>query len=121
VDRITLTGMEFYAYHGVLAEEARIGQKFTVDLSIEADLREAGETDDLSLTLNYADAYQMVQEVMTQERYQLIEAVAERIAARILQGFRRARRVRVKVCKNMPPIEGILGGAAVEIERERIG
>ncbi|GIM46078.1 7,8-dihydroneopterin aldolase [Collibacillus ludicampi] len=121
MDAITLHGMEFYSYHGVLEEEARLGQKFIVDLVIFTNLKKAGRTDDLNATLNYAEAYEVVNDIMTNERYRLLEAVAETIATRILEGFRQAERVHVKVCKVMPPIQGILAGVSVEIERDRVG
>ncbi|WP_018131736.1 dihydroneopterin aldolase [Effusibacillus pohliae] len=119
MDKICLHAMEFYAYHGVLEEEAKLGQKFVVDLEVATDLRRAGETDNLDDTLSYVAIYDVVKQTVQAERYQLIEAVAETIAARLLRKFSRIESVRVKVTKVMPPIEGILAGASVEIERAR--
>lgn len=39
--------MEFYGYHGVFPEENKLGQRFKVDLTVELDLKQAGESDDL--------------------------------------------------------------------------
>ncbi|MBR0328475.1 MAG: dihydroneopterin aldolase, partial [Selenomonadaceae bacterium] len=52
MDRITLTGMEFFGYHGVLPEENKLGQRFVVDLVLELDLHQAGLNDDLNATIN---------------------------------------------------------------------
>lgn len=119
MDKICLRAMEFYAYHGVLEEEARLGQKFIVELELTTDLRRAGQTDDLHDTLNYVEIYEIVKQTAQNERYNLIEAVAETIAARILHNFQQVQMVSVKVTKVTPPIEGILAGASIAIERGR--
>ena len=41
MDAIHLQDLAFYAYHGVHAEEARLGQRFQVDLTCHVDLSEA--------------------------------------------------------------------------------
>ncbi len=46
-DRIILSDLGFFGYHGVMPEEAVLGQRFFVDLVCGIDLREAGRTDDL--------------------------------------------------------------------------
>ncbi len=119
MDKICLQQMEFYAYHGVFQEEAKLGQKFLVDVTLHTDLRRAGHSDELSDTLNYVQIYEIVKKTAQLERYNLVETVAETIANRLLDQFAEVAKVNVKVTKVMPPIEGILAGAAVEIERER--
>lgn len=119
MDKILLQGMEFYAYHGVFKEEAKLGQKFIVDLELHTDLRRAGESDDLIDTLNYAEIFDIVKQTAQLERYKLVEAVAEKIASRLLEHFPPLAAAKVKVTKLSPPIEGILAGASVEIERGR--
>ena len=47
-DRILLTGMTFYGYHGVRTPEKELGQRFVVDLEMELDLSAAGLSDDLN-------------------------------------------------------------------------
>ena len=41
MDKIILKGMEFYAYHGVMKEEQRLGQRFIVDITMILSLQEA--------------------------------------------------------------------------------
>ena len=48
MDKIVLTGLHFYGYHGCLPEEKRHGQPFHIDLVLETDLERAGQTDDLT-------------------------------------------------------------------------
>lgn len=59
MDYIHLNEMAFYGYHGVLEEETRLGQRFSVTVSLATDLQQAGETDDLAKTVNYAEVYEL--------------------------------------------------------------
>lgn len=121
-DRIRLNGMVFYGYHGVLPEERALGQRFVVDLEVRADLRRAGTSDDLAATVNYADLYRIAQEVVTGAPCQLIEAVAERIAGRVLAEHALAESVEVRVRKPAVPLAGsALDSSEVCIERTRGG
>lgn len=119
MDAIYLHHMEFYAYHGVFSEETKLGQKFYADVTLYTSLQAAGETDDLTQTVNYAEAYEQINTIMTGPPVALIETLAERIAAALLQNHARVQKVLVKITKPNPPIPGILGGVEVEIARER--
>lgn len=119
MDKIYISDMEFYSYHGVLPEENRLGQRFYVDLVLHTSLQAAGESDDLSKTVNYADAYAEIKTIMDGEPVQLIETLAERIAQRMLSLYPMVRQAQVKVTKPSPPFPGPLTGVAVEVIRER--
>jgi dihydroneopterin aldolase len=119
-DRIRLNEMVFYGYHGVLPEERTLGQRFVVDVEVETDLRRAGETDDLDATVNYSEMFAAAREIVTGPPCQLIEAVAERIAARVLREQPLVHAVVVRVRKPEVPIPGsVLGSSEVRIERRR--
>jgi dihydroneopterin aldolase len=117
MDRILLEGMAFIGRHGVFPAERELGARFVVDVEMGADLSQAGASDRLEDTVNYAHAYRLVQEVVQGEPCHLIEAVAERIAARLLC-LDRVRQVRVRVSKR-PPLEGEFRSFAVEVTRSR--
>ena len=117
-DRILLSGLAFYAHHGVGAEEQERGQVFTVDVSVEADLHRAGHTDELADTLDYRDLYARIRDAVTQTRYRLLEAVAEAVAHALL-GVDRVQTVTVCVRKPHVRLGGPLEGAAVEVTRRR--
>ncbi|MFC0230972.1 dihydroneopterin aldolase [Bhargavaea ullalensis] len=120
MDFIHLHEMEFYGYHGVLPEENKIGQRFRVSLSLAVDLAGAGRTDDLELTVNYADVFGLVRDVVEGEPVKLIETVAERIAKRVLAAFPgKVSGCRVRVLKPDPPIPGHYRGVEVDITRGR--
>ena len=118
-DRIILSGMVFYGYHGVSPEERTLGQRFVVDLEVEADTRQAGASDDIFDAINYAEVYQAVKEVVEGPPKRLLEAVAEEVAQRVLSGFD-GTAVRVRVTKPSPPIPGaVMSGMSVEVYRRR--
>ena len=106
-DEILLEGMRFYAYHGVNPEERALGQRFTVDVALAVDLRRAGQSDDLGDTVSYSAVYKLVRGIVEGEPRQLIEAVAEEIAAAILTGFPPVEHVTVTVRKPEVADEGV--------------
>ena len=118
-DRILLEGMQFYAYHGVNPEERVLGQRYVVDLSVDLDLRRAGETDRLEDTVSYSHIYRTVRAVMEGEPRNLLESAAEAIADRVLAEFP-VQSVSVTVKKPNPPVRGSsIEIAAVQIHRTR--
>ncbi len=119
-DEILLEGMRFYAYHGVNPEERALGQRFTVDVVLAVDLRRAGQSDDLGDTVSYSAVYKLVRGIVEGEPRQLIEAVAEEIAAEILTEFPPVQHVTVTVRKPEVPMKGsMLDAAGVRITRSR--
>mgnify|MGYP001198610202 FL=1 len=119
MDRIVITGMRFYAYHGVLPEETRLGQEFLVDAELCLDLRGAGRDDDIRQTVNYGKVYRTVKAIVEGSTFKLIEAVAERVAAEVLAQYPNVEAVTIRVHKPRAPIPGALGGVMVEIQRRR--
>ncbi|GAB6158577.1 dihydroneopterin aldolase [Desulfotomaculum varum] len=118
-DKIILKGMKFYGYHGVLAEEQKLGQQFEVDLELWLDLKAAGRRDDLTCSVSYAEVYDAVAQIMTGSPCRLLEAVAEKISRCILQQFSAVQEVKVTVKKPGAPIRGSFCYMAVEICRAR--
>lgn len=119
MDKIELTQMQFYGYHGVFPEETRLGQRFKVDLTVFADLKRAGESDNLDYSINYAELYSICKEVLEGGPFKLIEAVAENIAAKVLQQYEMVLECIVKIIKPDPPIPGHYEQVSVEIRRSR--
>ena len=119
-DEILLEGLQFYAYHGVNPEERAQGQRFLVDVMLEADLRTAGQTDDLTRTISYSAVYKRVKAIVEGEPKALVEALAEAIAADLLGTYVAARGVTVTVRKPEVAIKGaFLGAAGVRIRRSQ--
>ena len=118
MDKIYFQRMSFYGYHGVFEAEAQLGQRFYVDLELSLDLAQAGQSDDLTHTVNYADIFTSVQEIVEGERFNLVEALTAHIARRLLERFPIAE-VKVKVTKPHPPINGHYDSVAIEMVRKR--
>ena len=117
-DRITLRGLEVFAHHGVQAEERQIGQRFIVDLDLLLDLAQAGATDDLADTVDYGTLAERVVAIVAEERWNLIERVAQRVADTAFE-FVAVREVVVTVHKPEAPLLLAFGDVAVTIHRGR--
>lgn len=117
-DRITITGISGHGYHGVLASEKAEGQSFSVDLVLETDIRAAAASDDLTRTIDYSVIAELVHSHITGEGYDLIETLAERIAAAVLEACG-ASAVEVTVNKPHAPIAVPFANVSISIRRER--
>ncbi|MNL37171.1 Dihydroneopterin aldolase [compost metagenome] len=100
-------------------EERKLGQRFYVDLELELDLQAAGRSDDLTLTVNYAEVHFLVKKIVETKSFKLIEALAEYIASSLLDTYTVINAVTVKVTKPHPPFDIHFQGVTVELHRTR--
>ena len=114
--KIILKGMEFFAYHGCHSEEQIIGNKFIVDISINADTSKAEEEDDLTGTINYQTVYDLVKMEMN-VKSKLIEFVASRIIDTIYDAFPSVLKVELTLYKMNPPVNGKVEKAGITLSR----
>ncbi len=119
MDKILLNNMHFYGYHGVLEAEKVLGQKFFVDAELVLDLREAGVTDNVEDTVSYAGVYRQIEEIVTKERYNLLEALGHRICKRVLEEHEKISEVTVTIRKPGAPVNGHYDNFAIRIQRSR--
>jgi 7,8-dihydroneopterin aldolase/epimerase/oxygenase len=119
MDRIVLNRMQFFGYHGAIPEENKLGQRFYIDVELFLDLEPAGRSDDLSLTINYAEVYGKVKEIAEGRPFQLIEALAEQVASVLLQTYTSIYEIAVRVTKPHPPFDTHFDGVTVHIHRKR--
>jgi dihydroneopterin aldolase/2-amino-4-hydroxy-6-hydroxymethyldihydropteridine diphosphokinase len=117
-DRITLKGVSGKGFHGVLDVEKRDGQTFVVDVEMDVDLTQAGTSDDLVDTVNYAEVATDVVALIEGESLDLIEALADRIAAKVLTRPL-VESVVVTVHKPQAPVGHPFTDVAVTVERVR--
>jgi len=118
LDQIRLTGITALGFHGVFEHERREGQTFVADVVVHLDTRRAAARDDLAHTLDYGALAEQVAAVLSGEPVDLIETVAERIAATVLaSGIVQA--VDVSVHKPHAPIQVPFGDVVVAIHRDR--
>ncbi|WP_222594364.1 2-amino-4-hydroxy-6-hydroxymethyldihydropteridine diphosphokinase [Actinotalea fermentans] len=117
-DLIRLTGVSATGYHGVLPAERRDGQTFVADVVLHVDTREAAAGDRLDATVDYASVAVRVTEILAGAPADLIETVAERIAAALLADPR-VSAVDVVLHKPQAPIPVPFTDVTVEIHRDR--
>lgn len=110
--------MEFFAYHGFYDEEQKIGNKYSVSVSLNVDLSKPGQSDKLSDTVSYEEVYKVVKKIMEQPS-RLLESIANNISERILSAYGAVISTEVKVSKYNPPIGGVCEKAEVLIYRDR--
>ncbi|MEI7492372.1 MAG: dihydroneopterin aldolase [Bacteroidota bacterium] len=103
--KISLDGMEFFAYHGCFKEEQLIGTRFIVDLSVETDTTAAELSDHLQDTVNYVTLYNAVKTEMEQKSH-LLEHVSARIIHSLGTKFPVITGLELKVSKLNPPVGG---------------
>src|SRR5699024_2238953 len=119
MDKIKLKGLSFYGYHGLFPEENRLGQHFIVDVELFVPLKKAGQTDNMADSIDYGMVHDIVKCVGKGEPKNVIEAVAEEIAAEIVAAFPTIKTCLVEVIKPNHPIEGHYDSISVRIQRER--
>jgi dihydroneopterin aldolase len=105
LDKITLTGMRFFAFHGCLEWERQHGNDFQVDLECNLDLSRAAESDALEDSIDYSELYKIVATEM-EEPSNLLEHVAGRIGKAIRAQFHQIANCSVTVTKFNPPYDG---------------
>ncbi len=119
-DHIALTGLSATAHHGVFDHERADGQVFVIDVAVAVDLAPAAATDDLDRTIHYGILAERIVGAVERDPVDLIETVAERVAATVLE-FGAATRVRVTVHKPGAPITVPFDDVSVTIVRARGG
>lgn len=113
--KVSLEGMEFYARHGYYEEERVIGNKYSVDVTLDVDFSEAASEDKLEGTVNYEQVYEIVRDVMSIDA-NLLEHLAGKMIKSLKDAFKSVQKVQVKISKYNPPIKGLCHKATVELE-----
>jgi dihydroneopterin aldolase len=115
---IELQGIELRAFHGVLDDERREGQRFLVDLELDLADETAAATDAIEDAVDYRDVVETLVEVSDARAYHLLEAFATAIADALLARFSLSR-ARVRVRKPDVVLARPVDHAAVVVERRR--
>ena len=116
IDKVTLTGIRVFGYHGVFDHEKKNGQEFIVDVDISYKTNKAIDTDNLKYTIDYAEVALLVKDIIEGESRNLIETVAEESANKIMKKFD-IKSVRVTLHKPNAPVDVELRDVSVSVER----
>ena len=118
MDKIRISNIQLFAYHGVAPEEQKLGQKFEIDVELKFQNFQTGHSDDLSKTVDYSLVYDIVKSEFLKEKFKLLETVAEKISSELLK-LKFVELVLIKIRKPNAPINGQFDSVEIEIERAK--
>ncbi len=116
MDIVEISDLRCYGYVGYFPEEKILGQWFEVNIRIAYDLSKAGQSDELTDTINYAEVVKLIKERIANSKYALIERLSEVIAQDILK-IPLVQNVKLRLTKISPPIPDFSGQVSLEIVR----
>ncbi|MGY5450580.1 dihydroneopterin aldolase [Agarivorans sp. MS3-6] len=116
MDKVFIKELTVLATIGAYEWEKQIKQKLVIDLEMAWDNRPSALTDDLSLALDYAAVSQAVSDLVTGQAHELVETVAEKVAALVLTQFSVPW---LKVTINKPGAVPFATSVGVQIERSQ--
>jgi 7,8-dihydroneopterin aldolase/epimerase/oxygenase len=97
---VEIRGLELRGYHGVLADEARHGQRFVFDVWLEVDA-EPARSDRIEDAVDYREVVGVVRELSESRRFALLEALASAVAHALVERFPVER---ARVCVRKPDV-----------------
>ncbi len=117
MDCIRIKDLEVFGFHGAKPEENVLGQKFVLDVFLYTDVRQAGQTDDLTKSIHYGHAAHAIEAFVREHTYQLIERLAEELCMYLLTTIENLEKIRLVVKKPWAPIKLPVDTVSVEVER----
>jgi dihydroneopterin aldolase len=118
MDRIRLNNVTLFARHGVAPQERELGQSFTLNIELMADLTTAAKSDELSDTMDYAAVLHTVTAAFTGRACNLLEHAAWNVVRVLFKEFP-AEEIRIQVRKSGAGIDTSLESAEVELIKKR--
>ncbi|MHC4519809.1 MAG: dihydroneopterin aldolase [Planctomycetota bacterium] len=115
-DQIFITDLRFRCIVGVTEDERREKQDIVTHITLDVDLRKAGQTDAIDDTVDYRAVKKAILVMAEQSQFQLVEALAESIADICLAHRRVSRAV---VVLEKPGALRFARTVGVRITRER--
>jgi dihydroneopterin aldolase len=116
---LTIKDAEFYAYHGVKAEEQQMGGKYQIDLELTYNATQAIINDNVKYALNYEEAMFCIEEIVVGEQYNLVETIANEILNMAMERFPHLLKATVRVRKMNAPIRRVVKFVQAEQSIER--
>ncbi len=116
--KIVIEEMEFYAFHGHYQEEQIVGNRFLVDLEIEANLSAPAQSDQLADAVNYQQAYQIIKKEMRRKKSNLLENIASRILDALFAEMEGIEKATLSIRKMHPPMGGPIKSVGITMTRK---
>ena len=117
MDKIFIRNLTVMTIVGTRPDERFSPRPLKLDVCMVCPLDKAGVSDDLTLSVNYQEAAELLLELGRKSSFLLIEAFAEKAAALLLGHFDLLQSVTITVDK--PCAIGSADSVAVEITRTR--
>lgn len=108
VATIEINHLALHGFHGVMAQERRVGNRFELSIHLQYPVEEAMSADDLSGTLNYAEVIDVAKDVLA-EPSMLLEHAVGRLREALVNRFPLIESGTITLLKLTPPC-----GAEVE-------
>lgn len=118
MDKIKINNLEVFCNHGVFPEENTLGQKFLVSAILYTDLRAAGLSDELTMSIHYGEVCHYIKKYMESHTFKLIETVAENLAKALLLDTKYLNKIELEIKKPWAPIGLPIDYVSVNIDRE---
>ena len=117
--KIVIEEMEFYAFHGHYQEEQIVGNRFLVDLEMDADLTTAAGSDNLNDAVNYQQAYQIIKNEMRRTKSNLLENIGKRILDALYAEMEGINKASIRIRKLNPPMGGPIKSVGIKMSRKK--
>ena len=117
--KIVIEEMEFYAFHGHYQEEQIVGNRFLVDLEMDADLSAAAASDSLNDAVNYQQAYQIIKNEMRRTKSNLLENIGKRILDALYDEMEGIEKATIRIRKLNPPMGGPIKSVGIKMSRKK--
>ncbi len=117
--KIIIEEMEFYAFHGHYQEEQIVGNRFLVDLEMDADLTDAADSDNLNDAVNYQQAYQIIKNEMRRTKSNLLENIGKRILDALYAEMEGIEKASIRIRKLNPPMGGPIKSVGIRMSRKQ--
>ncbi|HYM93359.1 MAG TPA: dihydroneopterin aldolase [Chitinophagaceae bacterium] len=112
---ISLSGLRFFAYHGLYSEEKKIGAEFGMNISVS--FLPPDKITGLEETVNYVKLFQLLKEEMQKPR-ELLETFVMEITQSIHLSFPSIKKIEIAITKLQAPIVGFKGDITVKYSKE---
>jgi dihydroneopterin aldolase len=118
--KIIIESMEFYAFHGHYQEEQIVGNRFLVDLEMEADLSTPSSSDKLDDAVNYQQAYKIIKNEMRRTKSNLLENIGKRMLDALYDNMEGIEEATIRIRKLYPPMGGPIKSVGVTMSRKMV-
>jgi dihydroneopterin aldolase len=118
-DKIILNNIHIFAHHGVLQEEAVLGQKFIISVDLYLNLHKVCKSDKISDGLCYGEVTKNIVNFCQNNRFNTLEALSHALGEFLLFNHNIIQTMTIKIEKPNAPIKYHVDTVSVEITRSQ--